>query len=150
MKKIFFLAILFASCSNDSKIQYVHVEPSGWMLSADSTHNVQTYDTLYTVGPNASEKIGMEKARGDLWLFFIGVILLIASIIVFIIRQNRADDGISAVIPTMILILALGSMIGSSIEWVGSNSQIDIKKQTYDSLMQKDGNLHALWNTSNR
>lgn len=140
--------VLAISCStNDSKIQATTIQWTGaWALDSSGTKNVQVMDTLYTVQPSGVEKVQMTRKRGDLWAFGGGVVVLIATIIWFIVTTSKGNDKPSFVIVLCLAILGCGTVIGSSVDWVHT-LQETIPKHQYDSLINKDGNLHAFWGT---
>lgn len=142
-----FLVLLIACSTNDSKIQATTIQPSGsWILSADLTHNIQVMDTLYTVQPSGVEKVQMAKRRGDIWIFYLGIAFLLAVITWFIIVTSRGDTKIAYIVILCASIAVGGGMIGGSVDWVHT-LQETIPKHQYDSLINKDGNLHAFWST---
>lgn len=149
MKKLLpLLLILAVSCStNDSAIQATTVQWTGaWVLDSAGNQNVQVMDTLYTVQPSGVEKVHMTRKRGDLWVFGIGLVVLISVIVWYIITTSRGNDKPAFVAVLTAAIMGCGAMIGGSVDWVHT-LQETIPKHQYDSLINKDGNLHSFWNT---
>lgn len=148
MKKLIPLLafLVFACTTNDYKIQATDITPSGgWVLDSSGTKNIEVMDTVYTVQPSGVEKVAMVKHDGTVWLFGLGLLIFAAVLAWFIAVTIKGTAPESAVVVLIIgMVIGLGIAYGS-VDWVHT-LQEPIPKPLYDSLMQKDGNLHAFWN----
>lgn len=143
------IALAIPSCTtNDSKIMATDINPSGqWAPDpTDSTKDVQVMDTTYTVQPSGVEKVAMAKANGTAVWFVVGCIFALSAIIAFAIVTSKGN-GSPAYVLAMIILVAIGlSVAYGSVDHI-HELQETISKPLYDSLIQKDGNLHAFWGT---
>lgn len=154
MKKVLLfilpIILLMVSCQkNDYTIQQTVVDPGNWVVVTDTTgtHTVQTKDTSYIVGPSTSEKIHFAKVHGDIIWVVVGLILMIVCLGLFIYKTSTGDTRVGWFLLIALAIFGGGGLIGGSVDWTSQNMEQQIPKRTYDSLMQKDGNLHSFWST---
>lgn len=146
------LLVFLASCQQyDNSIHGTTVTPGSFVPTYDSTgkaidtHQVQ--DTTYLLNPTWSQAWTWAGVRGDRWLLWLGIGILVVGIMVFIYFNNKGSAGPGSVIPLAIAIVVAGGLIGGSLEWEKSGMQQEIQKTQYDSLMQNPGNLGPFWDT---
>jgi hypothetical protein len=156
MKRLLFLLlpiVLLASCGAryDNSIHGTIITPSGWATAYDSTGEAvgtrQVYDTSYLVSPTWSQAWAWSGQRNNHVWFWLGIIILVIAVSIFVYEGNRGNVGAGGVVGIMVAILVCGAMIGGSVEWERWNMDQEIGKPTYDKLMQHPGNLGPFWDT---
>ena len=163
MKKVFdsrgrifmmlFALLFLASCQQyDNSIHGMTATPSGkWVPMYDANgkiyDNQQLNDTSYLIYPTWHQAWTWAGQRGNRWLFWLGIVILIAGITLFIKFNNKGTAGPGSVVPLIIAILLAGGIIGGSLEWEKSGMQQEIRSTQYDSLMRYPGNLGPFWNS---
>lgn len=146
------LLFFLASCQQyDNSTHGTTITPGKFVPTYDSTGAIigthQSQDTSYLLDPTWRQAWTWAGERGNRWLFWLGIAILVVGVLLFIKFNNPGSAGPGSVIPLMIAIVVAGGIIGGSLEWEKTGMQQEIRSTQYDSLMHYPGNLGPFWDS---
>jgi len=107
---------------------------------------VEVCDSVYVVSRTWKQAWSYENANGYTVFFWLGILVLVGGIGVFIYLSSKGGFSAALVFIPCVAILVGGALIGNSADWAKWNSSRQIKKIDYvQTYSQSDAAKDAFW-----